>query len=163
MSIAVVPEDPRSRLLCGFPLTNHVHCHFDFSGFEDLSALGYHNVRIRKQGALSWNDLVLYLGEHGPESTRDALVSFGVNVSFMLAFDVLWVKGHIDDSAWNAIRELRNTPCDNSLDVERDRSNRDCFVTAWKSLREVSTREEFILTFAHLACKTSTQDQKAAR
>ena len=50
----------------------------------------------------------------------------------MFAHDVLWVEGTVEDRTRDTVREFRNASLDKAVNVERDSSNRDGFVTAWK-------------------------------
>lgn len=46
---------------------------------------------------------------------------------------MLWVEGLVDDLTRDTIGKFRNAPFDKAINVERDGSNRNCFVTGWKS------------------------------
>jgi hypothetical protein len=71
------------------------------------------------------------LGEHGREETRDTLFPCGVYEYLILAFDVLWIGGVVDNPARDSICEFRDASLDKVVDVGRDSPNRDRFVAVW--------------------------------
>ena len=91
------------------------------------------------------------LGEQGRESTRNTLVSFEVYICFTLAFDMFRVQGVVDNRARDPIRKFRDAPSDKAVDVERDSSNGNCFVTAWKVSIKASTGKKTTPTCSYLA------------
>lgn len=64
--------------------------------------------------AWCWTDL----GQHATESIRDTLVSYEAYVCFVLTFDVLRVRGIVDNRPRGTICEFRNAPSDKTIDVE---------------------------------------------
>ena len=103
--ISIILDDSHQHVPCREALTYHVHPFPKFVALQNLGALSYHAIRIRKQGEPDRDDLVPYLGQHSLESIRDTLVSFDVYVRFVLPFDMLWIEGLVDDRAWDAIRK----------------------------------------------------------
>ena len=101
---------------------------------HNLGALNCHDVRTRKRGEPNRDDLIPNLREHGRKGTGDAFVSFDVYIRFVLSLDVLRVKGSVDDGTRDTVCKLRNLTFDQSVDVERDSSDCNCLVTAWKLL-----------------------------
>lgn len=91
------------------------------------------------------------LGEHGCEKITDTLLSIGIYERFILALDVLWVGGSENDPAWDTVCEFRDSSFHKAVDVDRNGSNRNCFVTAWKLSGEASTRGAVSLTCLCLA------------
>ena len=71
------------------------------------------------------------LGEHGSKGTRDTLCSSRVYERFIFAFDVLWVGRRVGNPARDAVCELRDTSPDKTVNIERNSSNCDRFVTAY--------------------------------
>ena len=55
----------------------------------------------------------------------------------MLAFSVFWIEGLVEDSTGDTIGEFRNASFDEVVDVERNGSHCNCFVTAWRLSGEI--------------------------
>ena len=92
------------------------------------------------------------LGKHGIESARDKLVSHFIYECLVLALDVRWVGRVVVYRERDTVRELRNASLDKTVDVKRNSSNCDCFVTARGLSGEASTfREAATLTCSCLA------------
>ena len=125
--VSIVLCDLRQYLHRRNPFTDCTPLYSDFLAFKGLGAL-ITIALVCKQGGSNRDDLVLNLGEHCLESTRDTFVSFEVYVSFALAVDMLWVEWVVDNRARDPIRKFRNTSSDEVVDVERDSSHRSCFV-----------------------------------
>ena len=86
--VPIVLSDLRQYLHRRNPFTDCTPLYSDFLCFKSLGAL-ITNALVCKQGELNRDDLVLNLGEHCLESTRDTFVSFEVYVSFSLPLDML--------------------------------------------------------------------------
>ena len=57
----------------------------------------------------------------------------------MLASGMFWVEGPEENGARDTVCEFRNASFDKTIDVERDSSHRNRFVTAWDSSDESLT------------------------
>lgn len=64
---------------------------------------------------------------------------------------MLGVEAVIECIAPGTVREFYDTSFDEVVNVERDSSNRDCFVAALKLSCEVPTRRAIVLTCLRLA------------
>lgn len=71
-----------------------------------------------QSGELDRMHLVPDLGKHGHESIAETLFPFSIGEGFVLAFDVLWVGGIIDNVAPDTICEFCDPPFDKAVDVE---------------------------------------------
>ena len=69
----------------------------------------------------------------------------------MFAADMVWIAGQVKGRAGGAICESRNAPCDKAVNVERDGSDCNCSVAAWKLSGGVSIGGIITLTCSCLA------------
>jgi hypothetical protein len=94
-------------------------------------------------------------GEHNFEMGRDTFIPCGIRVRLLFAFDMLWIEGLVDDAGGCTECVFRDPPGHKMIHVERNRPNRNCFVTFRNRFESGSHRTSGSLTFVCLACKSS--------
>ena len=55
----------------------------------------------------------------------------------MLASGVLRVGGPVGNPTWDTVSRFGDTASHKAVDIERNSSNRGCFVAAWKSSNNI--------------------------